>query len=290
MTQTRESTARSRYFGAELRRRREAANWSALHLAQKMCWAPSTVSRLESGERGVTQVNLATYLSLCGVVGDEQAELLELARAKDDAWWTCAHDELEPDELPALWFTCGMANRATCWHPGGVPELLHTEEFGVWQIRSRYGTGAAAAELWAERLERQQMLYRPVRLSLTYYLQESALRSLPRDPDVRSGQMVHLAMVVGERRVKVRVVPARFDHLLPAMGRFWLFGFTGFAPVVCAQSDLVSSFGEREHDVAAYERILTRLDALALPPDESVELVVRIGDERNSRHTLLPAS
>ncbi|HWC79865.1 MAG TPA: helix-turn-helix transcriptional regulator, partial [Pseudonocardiaceae bacterium] len=76
MGQSRESTARSRFLGAELRTRREEAGWSALHLAQKMGWAASTVSRIETGERGATAVNLATYLALCGVVGEEQAALL----------------------------------------------------------------------------------------------------------------------------------------------------------------------------------------------------------------------
>jgi uncharacterized protein DUF5753 len=87
------------------------------------------------------------------------------------------------------------------------------------------------------------------------------------------------------------VLPARLDQMLPVMGRFWLFGFPGFAPVVCAQSDLVSSFGERERDIAAYERAVARLDSLALSADDSIELIVRIGDERTStRRSLLPAS
>lgn len=293
MGQSRESTARSRFLGAELRTRREEAGWSALHLAQKMGWAASTVSRIETGERGATAVNLATYLALCGVVGEEQAALLDLARGREEDWWVCAHDGRGPDELDPLWFSCATANRISCYYPGSVPELLQSEEFSAWQLRHRLGAEAGEAdidELLTVRLARQQVLYRPVRCECVFYLHEPMLAAMPGPDPVRGGQLLHMAMLIGAGRVRIRVLPTGVDHEFPSVGRFWVLGFAGHAPVVCVQGDEVSVFGERAEDIAGYERIIGAMDELALSEAASAELIIRLADAPASRPQLAPVS
>lgn len=289
MSQPRESSARSRYLGAELRKRRERANWSALQLAQRVGWAASTVSRLESGERGVTPVNLATYLAMCDVVGNEQAALLELSRGREDGWWTCSHGDVLPDEVPALRFQQEAANRITCYHPGIIPELLQTEEYADWQLRDHLSIEVALDLVdrlvvrVQERLDRQHVLYERERRSWVFYLDENALRALPGDAAAGSGQLVHLAMLVEQQQARIRVIPTELVHLGAAIGRFWVFGFEAYAPVVCAQTDTISLFGERESDVAAYQRILDRLETTALSELDSLDLIVKLADEHPIR-------
>ena len=281
MGQSRGSTARSRFLGAELRARREAANWSGLNLAQRMGCAASTLSRIESGDRGATTANLATYLTLCGVFGDEQAALLEMARSPEQGWWVCSHSGRGPDELDPLWFTCAMANRIIGYHPGSVPDLLQSEEFTAWQLRHRLGPHASAEyldELLNVKVSRQQILHRPVRCECVFYLHESMLRAMPGPEDVRSGQLLHMAMLVGAGRARIRVLPTGVDHDIPSVGRFWVLGLAGYAPVVCMQGDEVSGFGERAADVAGYERIISRLDALSLSDAQSTELIINCAD------------
>lgn len=281
-TETRESSARSRFLGRQLRARQEAAGMTALDLAQRIGWAPSTVARLESGEGAVTLTGLASYLVLCDVLGAEQAELLDLAQAREDPWWSCPHDDKEPDELPALRYAVETANRVICWHPEGLPELVQAEAYGVWQLRVRHGAGADIAALWAERAARQDILEWPRPKQITCYLQESTLRSIPAHDGIRNAQLAHLRTLVALRRLYVRVLPTRRDHCLPVSGRFWLFGFAGFPPVVCAQSDLVSTFGQRKRDIASYESILYGLDELALSGQDSVTLIERLGDQHRA--------
>jgi transcriptional regulator with XRE-family HTH domain len=277
---TDESTARSRFLGHELRTRRRAAGLTLSDVATRMKLYASTLTRVEKGERGLTLTNLVTYLALCGVVGTEQQALLELARAREDQWWTCPHDGAGPDELPALWFTLKAADRVTCWHPGAVPELLQTDELAAWQLQSRHGATADVAARHAERTERQQeYVLGPSLRKLTFHLPESALRSLPVEDNVRSGQMAHLAMLIAEERVRIRVLPERLDHGVPAIGRFWLFGFRGHASTVCAQTEGVSVFAERAQDVQTYELSMKRLDALALSEQDSADLIAGLGED-----------
>lgn len=284
MSQSRESSGRSRFLGAELRKRRENADLSALHLAQRIGWAPSTVSRIESGERGATPVNLATYLTLCDVLREEQAALVELARAREDERWVCPHGDLLPDESPALRFQQEQANRITCYHPGAIPELLQTSEVAALQLAHQTGMDLVLADRLrdrvAARLARQQILHQTGKRSWMFYLDEVTLRTVPGDHSVRSGQLVHLAMLIGQHQVRIRVLPAKLAQSNVAMGRFWLFGFAAYAPVVCTQTDTISLFAEREPDLVAYLRILDRLNALALPERDSRELIVRLADDQ----------
>lgn len=284
MSNRRETSARSRYLGAELRARRETANLTALHLANRLGWAASTISRIENGERGATPTNLATYLTLCDVLGADQAGLLELARAREDERWSVPHGDRMPDEARALRYQQEQANRITCYHPGAIPELLQTEEIATLQVRHQAGAAAILPDLLAgqvaARIDRQNILHEAGR-SWVFYLDETTLRTLPGDPNIRSGQVAALAMLIGSGHIRVRVIPTHLAQAGVAVGRFWLFGFQDYAPVVCIQTDTISLFAEKEPDLVAYERILGRLDAIALSEHASTELIVRLTDHQS---------
>src|ERR1700754_4591599 len=73
------STARRRELGAELRRIRDHSGLNGVDMAWRLGWDPSMLSRAETGKRGITNVEIASYTGLCGVAGDQLAELLKLA-------------------------------------------------------------------------------------------------------------------------------------------------------------------------------------------------------------------
>jgi transcriptional regulator with XRE-family HTH domain len=287
----RKSTARSRFLGAQLRARREAASCSAQQIARKMGWVDSTISRIETGSGRVSAVNLVTYLSLCGVVGEEQLALLKLAENPEEDWWVCPHGSIGPDELDPLWFTCSTAYHITVHHPGSVPDLLQSREFSNWQLRARLGNDVTREDLNAlvqEQLRRQEVLYRPAHCDWPFYLYESTLRAMPGSDEVRNDQLMHLTLLIAQRRVRIRVLPTGVDHRIPSVGgRFWVFRFAVHAPVVCVQGDAVSVFGEREADVAGYVDIVNRLDALALSDQQSAELIVDLANTERADPALV---
>src|ERR1700749_4994538 len=95
------STARRRELGAELRRIREGRGFNGLDMALRLGWAPSMVSRAETGKRPMTQIEVATYTALCGIAGKQLTELLSLADEPDDNRLK-PHDGRVPDELSTL--------------------------------------------------------------------------------------------------------------------------------------------------------------------------------------------
>src|SRR2546423_1571051 len=95
----RETTARSRELGEELRRVREAADFNASRLARKLGWSPSRVSRLESGKRGASELDVAIFLAVCGVTGPKLDRLLELCKEAYTQTWLQSHRDLVPDDL-----------------------------------------------------------------------------------------------------------------------------------------------------------------------------------------------
>ncbi len=65
----RQPTMRSRELGEGLRRAMEAAGLTGVEAARRLDWSPSRVSRMLSGTRGTTEVDVAMFLTVCGVRG-----------------------------------------------------------------------------------------------------------------------------------------------------------------------------------------------------------------------------
>jgi len=74
------TTARARELGAELRRLREKSGQTAMELAKKLGWAPSTVSRVETGARGISEVNLVHFAVKAGASWQQVSELQAMWR------------------------------------------------------------------------------------------------------------------------------------------------------------------------------------------------------------------
>lgn len=82
----RDSTARARELGGELKGARERVRLKAAELAEILGWSPTKLSRVESGSRGVSEVDAARYLASCRVPRGEVNRLLDLARETDDGY------------------------------------------------------------------------------------------------------------------------------------------------------------------------------------------------------------
>lgn len=63
---TREPTALTRELGNELKTRRLATGLKADELGAKMQWSPTKISRVETGQRLIDEVDLVFYLAHCG--------------------------------------------------------------------------------------------------------------------------------------------------------------------------------------------------------------------------------
>jgi transcriptional regulator with XRE-family HTH domain len=97
---TREFTARGRALGAELRAWRERAGLEGVELARMLSRSGTKVSNMESGRRGVSEVDAAMYLACCRTPGTAIEKILEFFHEQQD-YWVQPHGLLS-DELRSL--------------------------------------------------------------------------------------------------------------------------------------------------------------------------------------------
>ncbi len=83
----RQPTMRSRELGEGLRRAMEAAGLTGVEAARRLDWSPSRVSRMLSGTRGTTEVDVAMFLTVCGVRGRERKRLLAVCQDQGVPGW-----------------------------------------------------------------------------------------------------------------------------------------------------------------------------------------------------------
>lgn len=265
----------SRELGARLRAAREAAGCpSSKRLARELGWSQSTVCRLETGMRQPTALNVATMLGFCKVTGPERAAILELIEGDRDGCWVRPHHGLPAEAVPSVLFQYRAANAITRYDPSNLPAIVQTNDYAQADVRTRVATEADFARHTAARWEHRALLFKIDRPDVLCYLHETTLRTLPVDSETRLGQWLYLAMLIGQDRLRVRIVPAEHDRSAIA-GEFTLLRFAEFRPVVCTPTETATLILEHHH-IHAYERILTDLNKIALSELDSTELIVEL--------------
>ena len=87
----REPTIRSRELGEGLRRVMEQAGLTGQQAAYLLGCSPSRVSRLLSGKRGGSEVDVAAFLGVCRVKVPERDRLLALCQQQHTPGWFQQH-------------------------------------------------------------------------------------------------------------------------------------------------------------------------------------------------------
>ena len=87
------------------------------------------MSRLLSGKRGGTEVDVSAFLAVCGVIGQERDRLLELCRQMSTRGWLQQHGDKLPKQLRTLMDHEDVAVRIDEFQPIVVPGLLQTGDY-----------------------------------------------------------------------------------------------------------------------------------------------------------------
>src|SRR5262249_491776 len=81
-------TVRRRRLGAELRRLREGATMTIEEVAERLECLGSKISRIETGQIGVSPRDVRDLLTIYGVQEPDAESLIEVAReARQKGWW-----------------------------------------------------------------------------------------------------------------------------------------------------------------------------------------------------------
>lgn len=280
--QDHDSTARSRELGDELRRVREATGLNGSQLARKLGWSQSRISRLESGKRGASELDVAVFLAVCGVTGTELERLVGLCKEVYTQTWLQSHGELIPDELRTLAIHEATASIIHEYEPMVVPGLLQTEDYAYTLYR---WTGLVPPGLITPRVKvrmvRQGLLSRREPPVTRFYIHENALHAPPGTQRIMNEQVLHLTLVAAQQRCTIRVVPAAAGLHGALVGPFRLMEFRDHGPLVFVENLTSSLFLEEARDIGVYRAALGRLAEAALDEGQSREFLVRLANEHD---------
>ncbi len=279
----REPTLRSRELGDGLRRAMEQAGLNGRQAADLLGCSPSRVSRLLSGKRGGTEVDVAGFLAICGVTGPERDRLLALCREQGRRGWLQQHGPRLPKQLRTLIDHEVKATAISEFQAMLLPGLLQTGEYARAVIGRNVNVPADEVEdRVAARLARQSLLTRERPPRLTYYLQELALRAPVGGPVVMAEQLRHLLRMAERPFLTLRVLPISVGAHAAMSGPFTLLDFAEFRPIVYLDSETSSLFLELPVETTAYRNILGELARITLEEEQSRRLVASLATELDS--------
>jgi transcriptional regulator with XRE-family HTH domain len=261
------------FFGAEVRRAREAAGLTLADLAATVPCDASTVSKIEAGLLSPT-VRFA-------VACDE-------AFPQMGGWFGRFYDNSSRWEghYPRWFVDWVDAERRAAvlrnWEPLLVPGLLQTPEyarvlFKAWQTTE---DDDEVENLVTARIDRQRIFDQPKPPSFWAVIDEGVLRRRIGGAKVMQDQLVHLAEMTERPTIKVHVIPAEAGAHIGLLGAFAIAGFAADAPgIVYFESP---DQGQTIRNPATVAKIILTFDTLrseALPRGASRDLIMKVAEE-----------
>ncbi|MEV3988276.1 helix-turn-helix transcriptional regulator [Streptomyces sp. NPDC049837] len=277
---------RRRKLGEELRGLRLAAGLTSREAARLVGWHQSKVSRIETGTSGVTGADVAKLLDAYGVHEPRlRALLAALAGAAADGggtgWWHAYRGVLPPPYQDFISLEA-QACTARTLETSVVPGLLQTAEYARAVTRAALeGIPAATVDsLVRVRMARQEVLRADPPLRLEAVLDEAVLRRQVGGPGVMREQLRRLLEWARLPHVRLQILPFATGEYVGLSGPFVIFSFPNISDLdVVALDHLTSSlYLERTEDLEAYCAAFRTMQAHALSPEESSELIAGIGD------------
>jgi transcriptional regulator with XRE-family HTH domain len=274
-------TLRKRQLGMELRRLREAAGITIDQVAERLECSGSKISRIETGQTGVTPRDVRDMLGIYNVQTEYAEVLLQIAReARQKGWW-----QLFGDVLTGAYVGLeAAADHIHSYEGQVVPGLLQTEEYAQAMIlAARPDINAAEVEKRVRvRMSRQSLLSQDEPLDLWVVLDEAVLRRPVGGADVMLRQLGHLATVAELPNVTIQVLPFAAGAHAGMDGAFTMLQYDESADqnLVFASNAAGGLFLEKEDELERYEFIFDYLRAKALRPEESLSMILTFAKER----------
>jgi transcriptional regulator with XRE-family HTH domain len=270
-------TVRRRRLASELRRFREQAQLTIDEVGEKLECSASKVSRIETGHVGVTPRDARDMLELYGVRGEEQEQLVQLAReARKRGWWH-AYNEVFTGAFVGLE---ADASSLRAYQALLVPGLLQTECYAQAVIRAMR-PDAEDGEIErrvAARTTRQRLLREAHPPEYWAIIDEAVLHRVVGGPAVMAEQFTRMTEISQQPHVTIQVIPFSAGAHAGMEGPFVILGFPDRADtdVVYVDSTSDGMYLEMESDVRRYTLMFDHLRAAALRPDDSIAAITDV--------------
>jgi transcriptional regulator with XRE-family HTH domain len=270
---------RRRLVGEALRRYRENLGYTLADAARILDCAPSNVSRIESGQRGICGKELKELLAEYGIGEDQQTFLAAIANPRGGSGWYQTYADVLPTACLDYLALEDCASSVMAYEAQRIPVLLQTQAYA--RALAEADQGLLETGAWEKAVEatlaRQQAILSERKPDIHLIIGEAALHQKVGGPAVMEEQLSLLAGVSGDSGlITVQILPFEAGahsavaigsfailhyHEAPGLGVVHLGGATGG---VCLESPA---------DLAAHVRVFEQLRTLALTPVQSALLL-----------------
>ncbi|MFF5084746.1 helix-turn-helix domain-containing protein [Actinoplanes sp. NPDC000266] len=280
MNQHRSPTIRRRRLGVELRRHREAARITIDMVAERLGCSTSKVSRIETGHTSATPADVAAMLDIYGVSVAVTQELVQIAReARQKGWW-------HPFSTVLSGAYVGLEAATRCirtYEQQVIPGLLQSEEYAIAMIRAaRSGDNDQEIEQRVRvRMERQSLLIQDDPIDLWAVLDEAVVSRPVGGDAVMRDQLAKLINAARLPNVTLQILPFAAGAHAGMDSTFAILEFEeeGDADVVYIDNATGGLFLEKAEELGKYISIFENIQATALPPEESIEMIEMLVEE-----------
>jgi transcriptional regulator with XRE-family HTH domain len=261
-------------FGNRLRLLREQTRLNGKQFAERLGWAASKVSRIETGRQTATADDVAAWVEAVGGSAELLEELLTELRAVRFEYATWKR-QLRAGTAPRQRASIGLEASATsirAFQPAMIPGLLQTAEYArqvLANLVTLHGTPNDVAEGVRMRMQRQEALYNPDK-HFRFLLTEAALRYQPGPASTLVGQLDRLLAVAGLETVELSVVPHGVPWPTPPLHGFWIFD-----EALVLVETLSAELALRDEETAVYFRVFDAMWGLAAHGEDASVLVSR---------------
>jgi transcriptional regulator with XRE-family HTH domain len=282
MPPTGSPTARRRELGLLLRSLRASSEMSSQQVADWLGVSRWKVSRLETGQRGASEADIARLCDLFGVDEDQRSRLIELAaEGKERTWWSRRLPYADYVGLEAA------ADSISDYGLAVVPGLLQTSDYARALVRAGGPrlTPDVVEQRVETRMDRQRLLYSPEPPAFTAVLDESVLHRVVESPAVMLAQLRKLLEMSRLPNVRIRIVPFDAGVVPAGVNKFIILRFvkTDIADVVLVENLTDHHHLETFSDVATYGSIFQKLIDLSADPDSSRAMILAKATAYDSR-------
>jgi transcriptional regulator with XRE-family HTH domain len=257
------------YFGAKLRRRREALGFSLERLSADLGYTPQWIHKMETADKAVPAKfaeDVATYF--------EEPEFIEI----HDAIQRAGRHAYLPRGFPRFIELENEASSIRAYVVQVVPGLLQTEDYAR-AVMSAGQDLEALEEIVTARLERQSILRRAPFTQFQFVINETALRVPVGGRKVMQTQIQQLVDITRSPNVQIRILPFSSVTYAALDGLFTLLGFEDGSDLAYLEGPEVSQVIEDSKLIAKFTVRFGIIMGEALPQAASLDLLAQYLEE-----------
>ncbi|MCZ4607463.1 helix-turn-helix transcriptional regulator [Streptomyces sp. Lzd4kr] len=254
------------YFGYELRRKREEAGLTLKQLGSVLFCSGSLIGQIETTLKVPTR-EFAERVDAALLTDGYFSRLVGLVLRCQLPTWFQPYAEMEAKATYISTYQCQL-----------VYGLLQTRAYAAALLSVDHPE--RVEEMVAARMERQRILEREQPPAVWVVLDESVLYRMVGDRDIMREQLAHLLSFGTNQSVHVQVLPYSVGGHTGMMGTFTLLRFENHPDVFYSESYDQGHMTANPQVIRERSVGYARLQAAALSPEDSADLIARVMEER----------